>query len=75
LIISAHFRDPLSVYNSGGWVVDTADTEPAHGGAIVLADEELNVVSVRMFNEAKNQGKLQSKWRQWMVAKTAFTST
>ena len=27
----------------------------AHGGAIVLADEELNVVSVRMYNEAENQ--------------------
>src|ERR1700722_7450761 len=50
-----HFPDPLSVYNSGGWVVDTADTEPAHGGAIVLADEVLNVVSVRMYNEAKKQ--------------------
>ena len=50
-----HFRDPLSVYNSGGWVVDTAETELAHGGAIVLADEELNVVSVRMYNEAEKQ--------------------
>jgi hypothetical protein len=35
--------------------VDTADTELAHGGAIVLADEELNVVSVRMYNEAEKQ--------------------
>jgi UDP-2,3-diacylglucosamine pyrophosphatase LpxH len=50
-----HFPDPLSIYNSGGWVVDTADTELAHGGAIVPADEELNVVSVRMYNEAENQ--------------------
>ena len=50
-----HFPDPLSVYNSGGWVVDTADTELAHGGAIVLADEVLNVVSVRMYNEAEKQ--------------------
>jgi hypothetical protein len=50
-----HFPDLLSVYNSGGWVVDTADPERAHGGAIVLADEKLNVVSVRMYNESENQ--------------------
>jgi hypothetical protein len=51
-----HFAEGMSVYNTGGWVVDTAHTEPAHGGAIVLADEELNVLSVRMYNEAKNRG-------------------
>ena len=56
-----HFPDPLSVYNSGGWVVDTADTELAHGGAIVLADEKLNVVSVRMYNESANQSRLPVK--------------
>ncbi len=35
-------------------------TEPIHGGAIVLADDKLNVVSVRMYNEAENQ-------RRWPV--------
>jgi hypothetical protein len=50
-----HFPSPMSVYNSGGWVVDTIATEPTHGGAIVLADEELNVVSVRMYNESESQ--------------------
>jgi hypothetical protein len=50
----------VSVYNSGGWVVDTMTTEPIHGGAIVLADEGLNVLSVRMYNEAENQ-------RRWPV--------
>src|SRR5262249_26063929 len=51
----------VSVYNSGGWVVDSADIEPTHGGALVLADEELNVVSVRMYNEVKDQQKLRIK--------------
>ena len=41
-----------SVYNSGGWVVDTVDPVPAHGGAVVLVDEDLNVASLRMYNEA-----------------------
>ncbi len=45
---------PASVYNTGGWVVDTADPEPVHGGAIVLVDEHLNVVSLRMYNETSN---------------------
>jgi hypothetical protein len=46
-----HFTIPVHVYNSGGWVVDTPQTESAHGGALVLADEDLNVVSMRMYNE------------------------
>ncbi len=41
----------VNVYNSGGWVVDTTDPEPFHGGAIILFDEELNAASLRMYNE------------------------
>ena len=51
----ATFPRAVSVYNSGGWVVDTMTTEPIHGGAIVLVDQGLNVVSVRMYNEVENQ--------------------
>jgi hypothetical protein len=36
--------------------MDAVDPEPAKGGAIVLIDEELNVVSVRMYNE-ETEGK------------------
>lgn len=50
------FISPVDVYNSGGWVMDAVDPEPAKGGAIVLIDEELNVVSVRMYNE-ETEGK------------------
>jgi UDP-2,3-diacylglucosamine pyrophosphatase LpxH len=56
----ANFSHAVSVCNSGGWVVDTMNTEPIHGGAIVLADEGLNVVSVRMYNEGEKQ-------RRWPV--------
>jgi hypothetical protein len=48
-----HFPNGMSVYNSGGWVVDTKDTDPTHGGAIILVDEQMNAVSVRMYNEAR----------------------
>jgi hypothetical protein len=45
------FVSPLDIYNSGGWVVDAVDPEPPKGGAIVLIDDDLNVVSIRMYNE------------------------
>jgi hypothetical protein len=52
-----HFPGGMNVYNSGGWVVDTIDAEPAHGGAIALVDEDMNVVSVRMYNETESNSK------------------
>lgn len=42
----------VNVYNSGGWVVESVEPEPVHGGAVILADSDLNVVSLRMYNEA-----------------------
>ena len=42
----------VDVYNTGGWVVETVDPQPLHGGAIVLIDEELNATSVRVYNES-----------------------
>lgn len=47
-----HFPSGMNVYNSGGWVVDSKETDPTHGGAIILVDEQMNAVSVRMYNEA-----------------------
>jgi hypothetical protein len=42
----------MKVYNSGGWAVDTLETQPLHGGAAILIDEDLNIASLRMYNEA-----------------------
>jgi hypothetical protein len=41
------------VYNTGGWVVDTINPQPLHGGAIVVIDDQLNCASLRMYNEPK----------------------
>ena len=41
----------VDVYNTGGWVVETVDPQPLHGSGIVLVDEDLNAVSIRMYNE------------------------
>ena len=41
----------VNVYNTGGWVVETVDPQPLHGGAVVLLDDGLNVAALRMYNE------------------------
>jgi hypothetical protein len=43
------------VYNTGGWVVDTEEAAPVMGGSVVLLDEHLNAVSMRMYNEAEKE--------------------
>ena len=45
----------VNVYNTGGWIVESIDPEPLHGGAVVLVDEDLNTVSLRMYNEAEDR--------------------
>jgi hypothetical protein len=42
----------VNVYNTGGWIVESIDPEPLHGGAVVLVDGDLNTASLRMYNEA-----------------------
>jgi len=49
------YSTPLKVYNSGGWVVDTIKISPLHGAAVLLVDEALDVVSLRMYNQTVNQ--------------------
>ncbi len=44
----------VDVYNTGGWVVETVGREPIHGGAVVLVDEEMNLTSLRMYNESED---------------------
>ncbi len=45
------FHPGMSVYNSGGWVVDTLKCAPTHGGAVILADENLDTTSLCMYTE------------------------
>lgn len=51
------YDDWVEVYNSGGWVVDTVERQPLHGGAVVLVDENLAATSLRMYNEAEQPEK------------------
>lgn len=47
-----NYYKKVSTYNSGGWVVESSETQPLHGGAVILIDDELNTTSLRMYNEA-----------------------
>jgi len=46
----------VNVYNTGGWVVETTEPEPIHGGAVVLIDEQLRATSLCMYHETREAG-------------------
>ncbi|HDM74901.1 MAG TPA: hypothetical protein ENG51_00335 [Deltaproteobacteria bacterium] len=49
----AGYQGWVDVYNTGGWVIDSVAREPVHGASVVLADEDLNLTCLRMYNEAE----------------------
>ncbi len=53
----AYLGDGVPVYNTGGWVVETVDSAPLHGGAVLLLNENLDVASLRLYNETDDPAK------------------
>ncbi len=49
---------PVKVFNSGGWVVDA---KQIHGGAVILVDNDLNTVSLRVYDEAAEKYEVRVK--------------
>ncbi len=46
------FERNVALYNTGGWVVETTDVATSiHGASAVVIDEELNITSLRLYNE------------------------
>ena len=45
------FEEPVKLANTGGWVVDTIDTNPLQGAAAILVDEDLHVASLRLYDQ------------------------
>lgn len=45
------FPKPVHVLNTGGWVHEGAERQELIGASLVLVDEELTPVSVRLYNE------------------------
>lgn len=54
LINYAGYSAPVKVYNGGGWVVDTLEQQPLHGGSVVLIDENLDIATLQMYKEGKS---------------------
>jgi hypothetical protein len=53
-LVLNHFRFPVKVYNSGGWVLDVPEMVSTQGGAMVLIDDDLRVASIRLFSDPVN---------------------
>jgi hypothetical protein len=50
-----HYQTWVHTYNTGGWVVDTLEPEPFHGGGLVLIDESLNTVGLKLYHEEDDE--------------------
>jgi Calcineurin-like phosphoesterase len=51
----------IETYNSGGWVIDSPDPKPIIGGAAILLDDDLNVVSLRVYNETTHPSRIKPR--------------
>jgi Calcineurin-like phosphoesterase len=49
------YPTPVKLFNSGGWVVDKPATSSLEGSAVIVIDDDLNVASVRLYNETDNR--------------------
>ncbi|MFZ0668573.1 MAG: metallophosphoesterase [Acidimicrobiales bacterium] len=48
---AAGFNGEVNLANTGGWVIDTVETNPLQGAAAVVVDEDLQVASVRLYDQ------------------------
>ena len=46
-----NYTNEVKVFNSGGWVVDTMNQQSLIGGSVILADDNFDVVALRMYQE------------------------
>ena len=44
------------VFNTGGWVIDALEPDPAFGASILAISESLEVASIRVFNDGQSDG-------------------
>ncbi|MCC7297555.1 MAG: metallophosphoesterase [Bacteroidia bacterium] len=55
----SEYEGMVKVFNSGGWVVDTLEPMPFHGGSVLLVDESLDTVALQMYKEGKYKPSLE----------------
>jgi hypothetical protein len=57
----------VAVYNTGGWVNETAQIQPTQGAQAVLVDDELNVVAVELFRQTTDPSRYRVRVREPLV--------
>ncbi|PSL18471.1 hypothetical protein [Shimia abyssi] len=53
-IITDGFSGPVGLYNTGGWVLDTALLSTVEGGSAVFIDDDLNTAALRLYGMPVN---------------------
>ena len=53
-LVIAPWALPVSVYNTGGWVMDQPTMAPTQGASAIFIDADLNIASQRLFNDPAN---------------------
>ncbi len=53
-VSASGYAAPLKVYNTGGWTLNGPRLDNAEGAALVLIDDALHAVSLRLFNTPRN---------------------
>lgn len=50
----ASYKQPVRIFNTGGWVLDDPTMTSLEGASLVLVDTDNQVVSIRLFNQPVN---------------------
>lgn len=48
------FQTPVTIHNTGGWVVDTATPAPVQAGVAVLVNENLDAASLQFYRQGQD---------------------
>ena len=57
----------VPVYNTGGWVNETAEIQRTQGAHAILVDDDLNVIAVEMFRQNADPSKYRVRVREPLV--------
>jgi hypothetical protein len=52
----AGYPGPVTIANTGGWVVDTAGPAVTQGAVVVLIDDDLNLAALRLYGQSAGGG-------------------
>jgi hypothetical protein len=53
-LVVAGFPQPVSIYNTGGWILDTSLLGTVEGASVVFVDDQLNTAALRLFSPPVN---------------------